>query len=107
TQGRLYFLSRPRRFGKSLLVSTLYAVLTARKTLFDGLWIASSDYTWQEHGVINLDFSKIDADSVDSVRYRLKDMILTVAHNYKIYIDSTIIAPDFLFEKLVNSLFEC
>ncbi|MDR2140233.1 MAG: AAA family ATPase, partial [Deltaproteobacteria bacterium] len=41
-----YFLSRPRRFGKSLLVSTLEAILRGRRELFQGLWIDSSDYDW-------------------------------------------------------------
>ncbi|MDR1546616.1 MAG: AAA family ATPase, partial [Deltaproteobacteria bacterium] len=41
-----YFLSRPRRFGKSLLVSTLEAVLQGRRELFKGLWIDSSNYDW-------------------------------------------------------------
>ena len=40
TEGRYYFLSRPRRFGKSLLVSTLKCLFQGRKELFEGLWIA-------------------------------------------------------------------
>jgi len=43
TQGRYYFLSRPRRFGKSLLVSMLKDLLSARRELFKGLWIDTSD----------------------------------------------------------------
>ena len=41
---RRTFLSRPRRFGKSLLVSTLEAALQGKKELFEGLWISKSDY---------------------------------------------------------------
>jgi hypothetical protein len=40
TEGRFYFLSRPRRFGKSLLVSTLKCLFQGRKELFEGLWRA-------------------------------------------------------------------
>lgn len=40
TGGRRFFLSRPRRFGKSLFVSTLREILHGNKSLFDGLWIA-------------------------------------------------------------------
>ena len=47
TQGRRYFLSRPRRFGKSLLVSTLKEILVGNKSLFKDLWIEKSDYSWQ------------------------------------------------------------
>src|ERR1700730_6224100 len=57
TGGRRFFLSRPRRFGKSLLVSMLKEVLLGKKELFEGLWIAQSDYQWKEYGVIVLDFS--------------------------------------------------
>src|SRR5436190_23394892 len=60
TKGHRYFLSRPRRFGKSLLVSMLKSVLTGKRELFDGLWIASSDYPWKQHGVIVLDFSGLN-----------------------------------------------
>ncbi len=54
-----YFLSRPRRFGKSLLVSTLKQALEGNKGLFAGLWIADSDYTWEKHAVVFLDFSTL------------------------------------------------
>ena len=49
TSGRIYFLSRPRRFGKSLLISTLEAIFKGKKELFSGLWIEKSDYIWDEH----------------------------------------------------------
>ena len=42
-----YFLARPRRFGKSLLVSTLQEALAGNKALFTGLAIANTDYDWQ------------------------------------------------------------
>ncbi|MDR2142679.1 MAG: AAA family ATPase [Deltaproteobacteria bacterium] len=41
-----YFLSRPRRFGKSLTVSVLKAIMEGRRELFKGLWIDGSDYDW-------------------------------------------------------------
>lgn len=53
----MYFLSRPRRFGKSLLVTTLKAIFEAKRELFEGLAIDGSDYAWQEHPVIHLDMS--------------------------------------------------
>ena len=55
TQGSVYFLSRPRRFGKSLLISTLDAIFQNKKELFKDLWIVQSDYQWQEHPVIWLE----------------------------------------------------
>ncbi|MBN1675476.1 MAG: ATP-binding protein [Kiritimatiellae bacterium] len=57
TDGRVYFLSRPRRFGKSLLVTTLKAIFEGRRDLFEGLAIAGLDYEWAPHPVLHLDFS--------------------------------------------------
>ena len=45
--GSYYFLSRPRRFGKSLTLSTLEAVLRGKRELFKGLWIDTADYDWK------------------------------------------------------------
>ncbi len=60
TQGKFYFLSRPRRFGKSVLATTLKCLFQARKNLFDGLWIAEQgDWKWQEDPVVVLDFTGI------------------------------------------------
>ncbi len=106
TGGRRYFLSRPRRFGKSLLVSTLKEILAGNKQLFNGLWIASSDYAWPEHGIINLDFSKISAESVDSVERRLQDMLIFVAQKYNLSVDITIQEPGQFLEKVVIELFK-
>jgi len=57
TEGDVYFLSRPRRFGKSLLVTTLKAIFEGRRDLFEGLAIAGLDYDWAPHPVLHLDFS--------------------------------------------------
>ena len=53
----VYFLARPRRFGKSLMISTLEEIFLGSRTLFQGLWIDSSDYDWQTYPVIRIDFS--------------------------------------------------
>lgn len=44
--GLLFFMSRPRRFGKSLMISTLEQILKGEKGLFKGLAIAKTDYDW-------------------------------------------------------------
>lgn len=57
--GRYYFLSRPRRFGKSLLVSTLKELYSGNQTLFKGLWI-EKQWDWnKKHPVIALSFANI------------------------------------------------
>ena len=69
TDGCPYFLSRPRRFGKSLLVNTLAAVFEGRRELFEAftteqgieqpqLYIATTDWKWEKHPVLRFDFSK-------------------------------------------------
>ena len=55
--GKYYFLSRPRRFGKSLLVSTLEAYLQGKKELFKGLAIDSLEKDWVEYPVLHIDLS--------------------------------------------------
>ncbi|WP_294590307.1 ATP-binding protein [uncultured Bacteroides sp.] len=57
TTGKIYFLSRPRRFGKSLLVSTLEAYYLGRKELFEGLAIAELEKDWLEYPIFRIDFN--------------------------------------------------
>ena len=57
SKGTIYFLSRPRRFGKSLLVSTLENYFLGRKDLFRGLAIDSLEKEWKEYPVFHLDFN--------------------------------------------------
>ena len=56
-EGKIYFLSRPRRFGKSLLVSTLKCYFEGRKDLFKGLAIDKSETDWAEYPVFHIDFT--------------------------------------------------
>lgn len=56
--GKYYFLSRPRRFGKSLLVSTLKYLFLGERELFDGLWIADR-YDFEPHPVLHFSFSAL------------------------------------------------
>ena len=66
------FLSRPRRFGKSLLVSTLESYFKGDKELFDGLKIMNIEKEWQQYPVIRLDLSTAkNQDSPDALRDRL------------------------------------
>ena len=56
-KGGYYFLSRPRRFGKSLLVSTMEAYFSGKKELFDGLAIAEQEKDWIKYPVLRFDLS--------------------------------------------------
>ncbi len=68
--GIYYFLSRPRRFGKSLLISTLEAYFSGRKELFEGLKIAELEKEWKEHPILHLDLNTKkyeDKSSLDAI----------------------------------------
>ena len=56
-EGKFYFLSRPRRFGKSLLLSTLKAYFQGKKELFDGLAMAELETEWNEYPIFHFDFN--------------------------------------------------
>ena len=58
TDGTYFFLSRPRRFGKSLLVSTFHSYFEGRKDLFEGLAIEKLEKEWTEYPVLHFDMSK-------------------------------------------------
>ena len=55
--GNLFFIARPRRFGKSLMITTFKYIFQGRRELFKGLKIDAMDYDWKIHPVIHLDFS--------------------------------------------------
>ncbi|HLB53318.1 MAG TPA: AAA family ATPase [Chlamydiales bacterium] len=78
------FLARPRRFGKSLLVSTLEALFQGKKELFKGLWIETSDYEWKEHPIIHLDMSGGSSGSPEKLEKSLKDTLIAIAKQYDI-----------------------
>ena len=71
TQGKFYFLTRPCRFGKTLLLSTLKELFEGNRKLFKGLWIDSSNYIWDKHTVILLNFSSIASSSPEKLEQSL------------------------------------
>ena len=75
TTGKPYFLGRPRRFGKSLFLSTLKAYFQGKKELFEGLAIAKLEKEWVEYPVFYIDFNVgiyTDAQSLrDSLHAKL------------------------------------
>ena len=60
TTGKYFFLSRPRRFGKSLLLSTIKEIYQGNRALFDGLWIADQWDWGKVHPVVHLSINKLD-----------------------------------------------
>jgi len=75
-------LSRPRRFGKSLLISTLEAIFTKQRKLFKDLWIDQSDYDWHAYPVIRIDMSEIPSTSIEEFNEELNATLDQIAKRY-------------------------
>jgi hypothetical protein len=74
--GRYYFLSRPRRFGKSLLMSTIHAIFDGKRELFDGLAIADkTDMDWAMHPVLHLDLNTNKYDAKEVLEKKLDESL--------------------------------
>ena len=71
----MYFMSRPRRFGKSLTVSTLEAVFSGKKELFKGLAIYNKPYNWKKYPVIHLDMGNCNAKNAEELEAFLNDKL--------------------------------
>ena len=71
--GRYYFLSRPRRFGKSLLVSTLEAYFQGKKELFEGLAVEKLEKDWIKYPILHLDLNIEKYDTPESLDKILND----------------------------------
>ena len=61
----LFFVSRPRRFGKSLTISALKAIFQGRRELFEGLAIDKTDWAWEKYPVIHFEFNDVDTTSLE------------------------------------------
>ena len=60
----LFFVSRPRRFGKSLTISALKAIFQGRRELFEGLAIDKTDWAWEKYPVIHFEFNDVATDNL-------------------------------------------
>jgi len=100
----LFFLSRPRRFGKSLTVSTLDALFSGRRDLFKGLYIDSTNYSWEEFPVIHIDFGRIPGRTLDKLSAMLTQTILEIGSSYGIDVKGS--DPDVVFLNLIEALYK-
>ena len=76
TTGRYYFLSRPRRFGKSLLLSTLHAYFEGKRELFEGLAISKLEQKWEKYPILHLDLNTQKYESPEALE-NILDNVLT------------------------------
>ena len=75
--GRYYFLSRPRRFGKSLLISTLEAYFQGKKELFQGLAMEKLEKDWTKYPILHIDLNTQKYDSPQSLESKLNRTLVT------------------------------
>lgn len=104
SSGKFFFLSRPRRFGKSLLVSTFQSYFEGRKELFKGLAIEKLEHEWTEYPVLHFDMSggkHLDKEQLN--RYLLS--VLTENEN-RFGIKADAIDPNIRLMNLIKNLYQ-
>lgn len=99
--GKYYFLSRPRRFGKSLLVSTLKEIFHGNQELFKGLFIYDK-IEWTSYPVIHLDFLLIPRDTEERLTRGIRETLGDIAAHHDIQLER----PDYdmAFHELITKL---
>jgi hypothetical protein len=85
----IYFLSRPRRFGKSLTLSTLKAVFQNKKQLFKGLVLEHKPYDWQEYPIIHLDMGNSPSSSCEELNKNLGLLVAEEAEKLNVKLNTT------------------
>ena len=98
----MYFLSRPRRFGKSLLVSTLKAIFEGRRELFDGLAISKKEYDWKPYPVIHFDMGNCSAKTPKALEGFIEDRLCDIAAEHGVTLRGQSNATR--FESLISAL---
>ena len=82
--GRQFFISRPRRFGKSLMLSTLKCIFEGKRDLFKGLKIAKMKYDWKKYPVVSLNMAKVKASTPEQLEKVLLGMVLRLASQFRV-----------------------
>ena len=101
---KYYFLSRPRRFGKSLLLDTIAEAFSGDRELFKGLFIYGSDYNFEKHPVLRLDMSNIANETPEA----LKDE-LSIALRERVNVEGFAIdysRPSTILKTLIEALYK-
>lgn len=103
-QGKLYFLSRPRRFGKSLLVSTLKHIFSGNRDLFKGLYIyEKTDFDWADYPLLQFNFAAYGHQVVE-LEEAISAQLQEYARQFGVEIPSTSISLQ--FNSLVKQIAE-
>lgn len=92
-EGKPYFLSRPRRFGKSLLLSTMEYYFLGKKELFHGLAIENLEKDWTEYPVIKISFGADNYPDSGSLKSAINFMLSKYEKKYEVPVDDMRSAP--------------
>ena len=104
-EGMFYFLARPRRFGKSLLVSTLKCLFQGRRELFHGLWLGDhAEWDWKPYPIILMDFNGITHDTPENLKLDLERTLVKTAATHGVNITEPLLKGK--FKELLLSIFE-
>jgi hypothetical protein len=98
---RRFFLARPRRFGKTLSLSTLEELFAGNRARFEKLWIGGSDYEFPAHPVIRLSLSA-GAPKADALRAAILAKLKPIADENKLKVEGA--TPDFYLGELLSAL---
>ena len=98
--GGYYFLSRPRRFGKSLFLDTLRTIFDGDKEIFKGLYIYDNGYKFDKHPIIKISFNSGDFSSKESFNKRVFEILKFNQRELDITCDSEITSSG-CFEELI------
>ncbi len=104
TSTQFNFISRPRRFGKSLLMSTLKNIFLGNKELFKDLWIYNSDYNWEKYPIVLIDFNGIVLDDANYLKDGLNKIFDEIAERNNLELKETIYK--YKFKELIKKLNE-
>lgn len=104
SRSRFFFISRPRRFGKSLMCSTLDALFSGKKELFSNLYIGGTDYDFKAYPVLRFDFSVLESTSYENflIALRLQLKNLAAEHDITLQDSSPAIMLTSMLMKLEN-----
>ncbi len=104
-EGRYYFIARPRRFGKTLMVSTLRNLFVGNRELFQGLWIDThGNWNWEAFPVILLDFNAIPRDTPENFRLAIERRLTISAETQGITLSEHLLGQR--FEEFILALYE-
>ena len=99
---QMIFCARPRRFGKSLTLSTLEAIFRGKRELFKGLYIDSTDYDWKEYPVIHVDFGLCGAKTAEECATWINGKLDDIASSYGVELPSSSYYSK--FDRLITAL---